>query len=94
MSSSTNNNDDIQQQINKVNDMLHEKYKKLLEQEKAFEKDKAQFEESRQVVASFKDPVKLNVGGTIFMTSKATLMKEQSMFQAMFSGRHTLEVHD
>jgi hypothetical protein len=43
------------------------------------------------MIETFKDPIKLNIGGKIFMTSKSTLLKE-SMLAAMFSGRHELQV--
>lgn len=37
------------------------------------------------------DYVKLNVGGSLFYTTKSTLTKHDCMFRAMFSGR--MEVH-
>lgn len=40
----------------------------------------------------FKGPIKLNVGGVVFVTTLTTLSKQESMLKAMFSGNHTLEV--
>jgi len=36
--------------------------------------------------------VRINIGGKIFMTSRSTLMKENSMLKSKFSGQHELEV--
>ena len=83
---------DIQNQINKLNDMLNEKYSKLVEDEEYLEQEKAKFDSTHKILTTFKDPIKLNIGGKIFMTSRSTLMKEDSMFKSMFSGRHELEV--
>ncbi len=86
--------DDIQAQISKLKDMLNERYVKIADEEKKLAQEKATFDAAHKMVLTFKDPIKLNVGGKIFMTSKATLLKEESMLSAMFSGRHALEVNN
>lgn len=83
---------DIQNQINKLNDMLNEKYSKLVEDEEYLEQERAKFASTHKILMTFKDPIKLNVGGQIFMTSRSTLMKEDSMLKSMFSGHYKLEV--
>ncbi len=83
---------DIQDQIKKLQDMLNEKYAKLNEDVKHFELEKEMFDSTHKILMTFKDPIKLNIGGKIFMTSRSTLMKEDSMLKSMFSGRHELEV--
>lgn len=99
MASNANNNlptqvslVDIQEQVAKLGDMLNARYKQLLEDEKKMAQERASFDEAHRVVSTFKDPIKLNIGGKIFMTSKSTLLKEDGMLTAMFSGRHELEV--
>eukprot|EP01121_Diplochlamys_sp_Union-15-3_P011335 TRINITY_DN3271_c0_g1_i3.p1 TRINITY_DN3271_c0_g1~~TRINITY_DN3271_c0_g1_i3.p1 ORF type:complete len:305 (-),score=37.13 TRINITY_DN3271_c0_g1_i3:27-941(-) len=41
-----------------------------------------------------KDKIKLNVGGQKFVTSRETLLKEESMISAMFSGRYKVECEE
>jgi Ni,Fe-hydrogenase I cytochrome b subunit len=83
---------DIQDQINKLHDMLNEKYSKLIEDAEHFDQEKQSFNSTHKILMTFKDPIKLNIGGKIFMTSRSTLMKKDSMFKSMFSGRYELEV--
>eukprot|EP00029_Vermamoeba_vermiformis_P007201 TRINITY_DN3044_c0_g1_i1.p1 TRINITY_DN3044_c0_g1~~TRINITY_DN3044_c0_g1_i1.p1 ORF type:complete len:103 (-),score=12.65 TRINITY_DN3044_c0_g1_i1:654-962(-) len=83
---------DVEDQIKNLNALLNQKYLKLKEEVKMLQQEKASFDTVHKTLMTFKDPIKLNVGGTIFTTSKATLTKEDSMLKAMFSGRHQLEV--
>jgi hypothetical protein len=86
--------DDIQNQVTKLGDMLKERYNQLEEAEKKLENEKEKFDAAHKMIETFKDPIKLNIGGKIFMTSKSTLLKEESMLAAMFSGRHELQKGD
>jgi Ni,Fe-hydrogenase I cytochrome b subunit len=83
---------DIQDQIKILSAMLNEKYARLVEDVEYLDREKAKFDSTHKILMTFKDPIKLNIGGKIFMTSRSTLMKEDSMFKSMFSGRHELEV--
>jgi hypothetical protein len=74
--------------------MLKERYNQLEEAEKKLENEKEKFDAAHKMIETFKDPIKLNIGGKIFMTSKSTLLKEESMLAAMFSGRHELQKGD
>jgi hypothetical protein len=91
----TNNDEslvEIEEQIKKLNEMINARYARLVKDAENLEQEKGKFDSAHQVLVKFKDPIKINVGGKIFMTSKSTLMKEDSMLRAMFSGRHELEV--
>lgn len=79
--------DDIQDQIRNLKEVLIERFK--LDEQKNSE---TKLESNTGNNNALEDPIKLNVGGKIFMTSRETLLKEESMLSAMFSGRHELKV--
>lgn len=84
---------DIHSHVNKLGAMISGRYERLEKAEKNLENKIERFNQAHRMVMSFKDPIKLNVGGKIFMTSKSTILKYDSMLAAMFSGRHELEVN-
>ena len=69
--------------------------KELLDEQKKLTTRTAKFEELKQKLIKFPlegDLVELNVGGRHFTTYQSTLCKyENSMLEAMFSGRHPLK---
>jgi len=63
------------------------KKSQLQEEIRTLKKEK---EELSRKVVEFEDTVSLNVGGTIYYTSRSTLQKVNTMLSSMFSGRHKL----
>ena len=43
-------------------------------------------------VGNLREYVKLNVGGTLFITTVVTLTKYESMLKKMFSGEHGIKI--
>src|SRR5690349_9636973 len=80
--------DVIRDQITKLREMLIERIKL----DDAPKNSETKLESTTGSNNALEDPIKLNVGGKIFMTSKSTFLKEESMLSAMFSGRHELKV--
>eukprot|EP01127_Copromyxa_protea_P022134 TRINITY_DN7820_c0_g1_i1.p1 TRINITY_DN7820_c0_g1~~TRINITY_DN7820_c0_g1_i1.p1 ORF type:complete len:186 (-),score=35.91 TRINITY_DN7820_c0_g1_i1:101-658(-) len=67
--------------------------KELLNREKQqFQQIRQEFEEEKKMMAKFQDHilgwVKLNIGGILFQTSKGSLLKYQSFFSILLSGRY------
>jgi hypothetical protein len=66
--------------------LQHERQKWELERKQAAARDQCIVDEQ----ARNAHIIKLNVGGVLFVTTRATLCRPGSYFEAMFSGRHAL----
>lgn len=71
-----------------LQDAIQKELENIKNERSGLEKERASYEEMKTRIAAvhFSDPIKLDVGGRIFKTSKATLTKETSMLSQMFSG--------
>ncbi|KAH3763972.1 K+ channel tetramerization subfamily protein [Pelomyxa schiedti] len=71
-----------------LQDVLSKTAALLQQQREELERDKANYEEMKNKIATvhFPSTIKLDVGGKVFKTSQSTLTKEPSMLATMFSG--------
>jgi hypothetical protein len=72
--------------LRELHQLQHERQKWELERKQAAFRDQCIVDEQARNVHL----IRLNVGGVLYVTTRATLCRKGSYFEAMFSGRHAL----
>lgn len=67
----------------------------LAKEKEEFQEIKTAFEEEKKAMAKFQEHhaswIKLNIGGTMYQTSKSTLLKFKSWFSVLLSGNYKID---